>query len=150
MKTLLLLPILFADIVPVPPSRTTQESDPRDADLASMQGSWDVISWKMLAPFGGTLRREGLHAQIERHRLVFFRDDKAEEDWRIRLDPTKSPLHFDIEPKGTNRRQPGVYKLDCNKLIIRVETADCARPKTVEKDGQGLACLYLVLQRPRQ
>jgi uncharacterized protein (TIGR03067 family) len=117
------------------------------SDLAKIQGDWVVISWKMTAPFGGTLRDEGLHAQIKGKNLIFLRNNKIEKEWRIRLDASKSPSAIDFELPAPEGRRLGVYCLDGETLTIHVEMAANERPTRVEKSGSGVVSLYLVLKR---
>jgi uncharacterized protein (TIGR03067 family) len=114
---------------------------------AAIQGEWEVVSYKHLAPLGGCIySREG-KVRITGRRLILVRADADPTEWTIQLDASSSPWSIDIHRNGSVRVDPGVCRLAGEKLMIRIETAERVRPAKVEKDGRGLSCIYLVLKR---
>jgi RNA polymerase sigma factor (sigma-70 family) len=133
---------------------------PEDAaakELKSLQGDWNVVALAAAGQRATPDDVKGMSWTFKGARIAGINpgDKKATEFGEVKLDPTKTPKHFDLVPlegeiKG--KSQPGIYKLEDGLLTVclRDEKAlEKGRPKEFTADAgsdQGL----IVLERPEQ
>jgi uncharacterized protein (TIGR03067 family) len=135
MKWLLLSVLLLAATpvpgVPVPPPKAA-----RRADLAKIQGRWEMVSETVRFEGGETqsFKVRGYVVVITGDRWRKFYGADLHHEARIRLDPTKTPKEIDMRdahPADNSCFPPEkcVYKLDCDTLTVCTLNSFYQRPR---------------------
>jgi uncharacterized protein (TIGR03067 family) len=133
---------LIALIVVFPLPALADEPDPEPP--SGFEGEWEVVSMKIKgeerkAPAGFTVT-------FRKGKMIMKRATGKETVNTYKIDPRKSPPHFDMKTAKGVRTRYGIYKLEKGELRLAYGTYnEAARPKDVDTATQ-----VLVLKRKKK
>jgi uncharacterized protein (TIGR03067 family) len=78
-----------------------------------------------------------ISAVISKDKLVLWNGDRKAAEMACRLDPAQTPAAINVQFQG--RETLGIYRLDGDKLLIRLNDAGAGRPKDFDAKENNLA-----------
>ncbi len=148
MKPLLSL-ILFGILAG--PIWADDQKEEKSEDLKLLQGKWQVVS---VTTRGNDRPKEDLKDQtmtFNQNKCVIV--DKIEVNCTFKIDPAKTPKHFDLTILIRDREvfAPGIYKLKEDKLTICLSVGkDAKEPPEAFESKEGSKTSLVVLEKIKE
>jgi uncharacterized protein (TIGR03067 family) len=143
MKTLICAALLFLS------GFVCVEAGDKDTDLDRMQETWVVVSLTENGKAVPAKETELLELVIDKDTVTTYEKGKVVVQYRIKLDPTKTPKAIDFthlvgDDKG--KTEPGIYAFDEDQLKMSIDDNKKGRP-TVFEGKESLEYSVIVLKK---